>query len=98
MDILPVMPYQSIQYANRPLKNKLFFKSYIYGLLRKSFDEEFESCSHSLELTPSSVQKAKKLQAAERVYSKLTNKGSVINTHILEKIVERSRINALTIF
>jgi hypothetical protein len=33
-------------------------------------------------LTPSSVQKRKKLQAAERVYSKLTNKGLVINTRV----------------
>ncbi len=55
----------------------------VFGLLRKkSFDEEFESRSHSLELTPSSLQKRKKLQAAERVYSKLTNKGLVINTRV----------------
>ena len=56
--ILPVTPYQSIQYANRLQKIMLLFKSYL-ACPEKSFDEEFESRSHSLELTPSSVQKRK---------------------------------------
>ena len=56
--ILPVTPYQSIQYANRLQKIMLLFQI-VFGLSRKSFDEEFESRSHSLELTPSSVQKRK---------------------------------------
>ncbi|MEI2338448.1 hypothetical protein FA002_19545 [Priestia megaterium] len=83
--ILPVTPYQSIQYANRLQKNNASFSNRIWPIEKKSFDEEFESRSHSLELTPSSVQKRKKLQAAEaaeRVYSKLTNKGLVINTRV----------------
>ena len=83
--ILPVTPYQSIQYANRLQKNNDSFSNRIWPIEKKSFDEEFESRSHSLELTPSSVQKRKKLQAAEaaeRVYSKLTNKGLVINTRV----------------
>ncbi|MED4207954.1 hypothetical protein [Priestia megaterium] len=80
--ILPVTPYQSIQYANRLQKNNTFFSNRIWPIEKKSFDEEFESRSHLLELTPSSVQKRKKLQAAERLYSKLTNKGLVINTRV----------------
>ncbi|MFL0474778.1 hypothetical protein ACH0CI_22575 [Priestia sp. 179-F W1.4 NHS] len=80
--ILPVTPYQSIQYANRFQKNNASFSNRIWPVQKKSFDEEFESRSHSSELTPSSVQKRKKLQAAERVYSKLTNKGLVINTRV----------------
>ncbi|MEW4230627.1 hypothetical protein [Priestia megaterium] len=80
--ILPVTPYQSIQYANRLQKNNASFSNRIWPVQKKSFDEEFESRSQSLELTPSSVQKRKKLQAAERVYSKLTNKGLVINTRV----------------
>lgn len=80
--ILPVTPYQSIQYANRLQKNNASFANRIWSVQKKNFDEEFESRSHSLELTPSSVQKRKKLQAAERVYSKLTNKGLVINTRV----------------
>ena len=78
--ILPVTPYQSIQYANRLQKNNASFSNRIWPIEKKSFDKEFESRSHSLELTPSSLQKRKKFQAAERVYSKLTNKGLVINT------------------
>ncbi|AYE53317.1 hypothetical protein OEA_24480 [Priestia megaterium NCT-2] len=80
--ILPVTPYQSIQYANRLQKNNASFSNRIWPIEKKSFDEEFESRSHLLELTPSSVQKRKKLQAAERVYSKLTNKGLVIDTRV----------------
>jgi hypothetical protein len=80
--ILPVTPYQSIQYANRLQKNNASFSNRIWPIEKKSFDEEFESRSQSLEFTPSSVQKRKKLQAAERVYSKLTNKGLVINTRV----------------
>ncbi|MBX9970812.1 hypothetical protein H7K06_25090 [Priestia aryabhattai] len=80
--ILPVTPYQSIQYANRLQKNNASFANRIWPVEKKSFDEEFESRSHSLELTPSSLQKRRKLQAAERVYSKLTNKGLVINTRV----------------
>ncbi|RMA94063.1 hypothetical protein [Priestia megaterium] len=80
--ILPVTPYQSIQYANRLQKNNASCSNRIWPIEKKSFDEEFESRSHLLELTPSSVQKRKKLQAAERVYSKLTNKGLVINTRV----------------
>lgn len=80
--ILPVTPYQSIQYVNRLQKNNASFSNRIWPIEKKSFDEEFQSRSHSLELTPSSVQKRKKLQAAERVYSKLTNKGLVINTRV----------------
>lgn len=80
--ILPVTPYQSIQYANRLQKNNASFSKRIWPIEKKSFDEELESRSHLLELTPSSVQKRKKLQAAERVYSKLTNKGLVINTRV----------------
>ncbi|MGN7483215.1 hypothetical protein ACTHPB_16970 [Priestia megaterium] len=84
--ILPVTPYQSIQYANRLQKNNASFSNRIWSIEKKSFDEEFDSRSHLLELTPSltpsSVQKRKKLQAAERVYSKLTNKGLVINTRV----------------
>ncbi|WP_455919374.1 hypothetical protein [Priestia megaterium] len=80
--ILPVTPYQSIQYANRLQKNNDSFSNRIWPVEKKSFDEEFESRSHSLELTPNSLQKRKKLQAAERVYSKLTNKGLVINTRV----------------
>ncbi|MBK0006821.1 MULTISPECIES: hypothetical protein [Priestia] len=80
--ILPVTPYQSIQYANRLQKNNDSFSNRIWPIEKKSFDEEFESRSHSLELTPNSLQKRRKLQAAERVYSKLTNKGLVINTRV----------------
>ncbi|MQR86066.1 hypothetical protein GFV16_09100 [Bacillus megaterium] len=80
--IMPVTPYQSIQYANRLQKNNASFSNRIWPIEGKSFDEEFETRSHSLELTPSSAQKRKKLQAAERVYSKLTNKGLVINTRV----------------
>ncbi|MBZ6488689.1 hypothetical protein ACFW1J_20475 [Priestia aryabhattai] len=80
--ILPVTPYQSIQYANRLQKNNASFANRTWPVEKKSFDEEFESRSHSLELTPSSLQKRRKLQAAERVYSKLTNKGLVINTRV----------------
>lgn len=80
--ILPVTPYQSIQYANRLQKNNDSFSNRIWAVEKKSFDEEFESRSHSLELTPNSLQKRRKLQAAERVYSKLTNKGLVINTRV----------------
>ncbi|MDC0704092.1 MULTISPECIES: hypothetical protein [Priestia] len=80
--ILPVTPYQSIQYANRLQKNNDSFSNRIWPVEKKSFDEEFESRSHSLELTPNSLQKRRKLQAAERVYSKLTNKGLVINTRV----------------
>ncbi|MBU3571063.1 hypothetical protein ABEW33_23235 [Priestia megaterium] len=80
--ILPVTPYQSIQYANRLQKNNGSFSNRIWPIEKKSFDEEFESRSQSLELTPSSLQKRRKLQAAERVYSKLTNKGLVINTRV----------------
>lgn len=80
--ILPVTPYQSIQYANRLQKNNASFSNRIWPVEKKSFDEEFESRSHSLGLTPSSVQKRKKLQAAERVYRELTNKGLVINARV----------------
>jgi len=80
--ILPVTPYQSIQYANRLQKNNDSFSNRIWPIEKKSFDEEFESRSHSLELTSNSLQKRRKLQAAERVYSKLTNKGLVINTRV----------------
>ncbi|MGG3192724.1 MULTISPECIES: hypothetical protein [Priestia] len=80
--ILPVTPYQSIQYANRLQKNNDSFSNLIWPIEKKSFDEEFESRSHSLELTPNSLQKRRKLQAAERVYSKLTNKGLVVNTRV----------------
>ena len=80
--ILPVTPYQTIQYANRLQKNNASFSNRIWPIEKKSFDEEFKSRSHSLELTSSSVQKRKKLQAAERVYSKLTNKGIVIDTRV----------------
>ncbi|MFT7828866.1 hypothetical protein [Priestia megaterium] len=80
--ILPVTPYQSIQYANRLQKNNASFSNRIWPVEKKSFDEEFESRSHSLELTPSPLQKRRKLQEAERVYSKLTNKGLVINARV----------------
>ena len=50
--ILPVTPYQSIQYANRLQKNNDSFSNRIWPVEKKSFDEEFESRSHSLELTP----------------------------------------------
>jgi hypothetical protein len=80
--VLPVTPDQSIQYANRLQKNNASFSKRIWLIEKKSFNEEFESHPQSLELTSSSLQKRRKLQAAEHVYSKLTNKGLVINTRV----------------
>lgn len=38
--ILPVTPYQSIQYANRLQKNNASFSNRIWSIEKKSFDEE----------------------------------------------------------